>query len=273
MRQLDIATHFLTTLAQTTAHHLPHMWQFPPLTDCTSMFDSPFTVVDSCLEFTYGVTSSIASAIYLTNKIWHYATSINAMRKDLVVKIFNAILDLDYLLDSWTPSSEPFASIGASKPNTLSLAQNLAMSFHSAAQIYFQSCFDLDSVNPNRYTLVHLSRSTLLALERAESDKARLSKAGASFGWPAFVAACEAPVELRPRWILYWQKLLRSRIGGMWRAWDVVEEVWRRVDTKPMHDTNVRFSKTMGVTSIPIRVYEPTWAAVLRERSMTILAA
>lgn len=273
MRQLDLAGLFLTTLAQTTAHHLPAVWQFPVLTTTTPIFNSPFTEVDSCLEFTYGVTSSIASAIHYTNKIWYYATSTSATAKDLVVKIFDAILDLTDMLDSWTASSEPFTSIGPSEPATLSLVQNLAMSFHSAAQIYFQSCFDLDSINPNRCSLAHLSRCTLLALEGAESDKARLSKAGASFGWPVFVAACEAPVALRPRWIAYWQKFLTSRIGSMHRAWNVVEEVWSRTDAKPLYDTTVRLSRVLEVGSTQIRISEPIWAAVLRERSMTLIAA
>ncbi|KEF60176.1 uncharacterized protein A1O9_05026 [Exophiala aquamarina CBS 119918] len=273
MRQLDIAGLFLTTLAQTTAHHLPEVWQFSLFTTNTPIFNSPFTEVDSCLEFTYGITSSIASAIYYTNQIWYYATSTSATSTDLIIKIFDAILDLADMLDCWTPSAEPFASIGPGKPGTLSLVQNLAISFHSATQIYFQSCFDLASISPTRSSLTHLSRCTLLALERAESDKARLSKAGASFGWPAFVAACEAPEELRPRWALYFQKLLTSRIGSMQRAWNVVEEVWRRMDTVPARGATERRSRIMRVESTPIRILEPVWAAVLREGSMTLIAA
>jgi len=273
MRQLDIASLFLTTLAQTTAHHIPDVWDYPALTTATTIFQSPFTEVDSCLEFTYGVTSSIASAIYFTNKVWHYATSTSVARTELVVRIFEAILDLADMLDSWTPCLEPFNSIGPSELVTLSLVQNLAMSFHSAAQIYFQSCFDLSSVNSNKRSLAHLSRCTLLALEGAESDKARLPKAGASFGWPVFVAACESPVELRSRWISYWQKLLTSRIGGMRRALNVVEEVWRRADTEPPYGTTARFSRILEVRSARIRISEPIWATVLREHAVTLIAA
>jgi hypothetical protein len=270
-RQLDTSSFFLTTIAQTTAHHRPELWHFPSYSDNASLFDTPFTAADTCLEHTYGITSSIASIIYLINKFWHYVRAGTLTDDSFTDMLAPAIATLVAKLNSWTAYSELFTSVTTDDSATLSLARYLATSFYCSTQIYFHCCFKSNSQR-DRSELLHLSNLTLLALERAELEKLSMPRAGASISWPALVGACVAPTELRRRWTKYWNKLLSYQIGHTQATWEIVLEVWKEVDTKVVKSTDVQLPAALPVDFGRYQASEPIWTSILRNRDIAILA-
>lgn len=265
MRQLDTISIFLLTLAQTTTHHdLPSSASYE-----TPLLESPFTSVDTSLEFTYGITPTLASFIFLTRKLWSYARSIGSDEVFAIAHVSEPIVSLAQSLNAWKTTSEQFSTIIADDAATLCLARHLANSFHCAAKIYFYSCFRFDEPNVEQPDMIELSEQTLFALEKAEIGKIRLSGTGASIGWPAFVAACEAPPELRPKWTKYWEAFINYRIGNIQIVWDIVKEVWKRTDEK---DSSERSGMDVVAHLGPISICTPKWIEVLKDRKATILA-
>ncbi|KIV83894.1 hypothetical protein, variant 3 [Exophiala sideris] len=272
-RQLAVNSAFIATLAQTTTHHPP---PFINLLESNqdSLFESPFKTSDTSLEFTYGITSTTASFMYLTNKFWQCAHSAASFGLTVLGEITDAILTLSCLIESWTPSLEPFTSIPANDTASLALARDLAMSFNYAARIYFRSCFNLERSSARSATRAELSELTLMALEKAETNKNMTSRSskfgvkGASISWPAFVAACEAPPELRPRWAEYWECLINYRIGNLTVVWSIVKDVWKSTD----QGSNANGFQSPPNNAESFQLTEPKWSKVLREANFSILA-
>ncbi|KAK4947610.1 hypothetical protein LTR10_013556 [Elasticomyces elasticus] len=272
-RQLAVNSAFIATLAQTTTHHPPPYINLVEFKQA-SLFESPFRTDDTSLEFTYGITSTTASFMYLTNKFWQCAHSAASFGLTVLSEITDAILTLSCLIESWTPSLEPFTSIPANDTASLALARDLAMSFNYATRIYFQSCFSLESSSARSATRAELSELTLMALEKAETNKNMTSRSskfgvkGASISWPAFVAACEAPPELRPRWAEYWECLINYRIGNLTVVWGTVKDVWKSTD----QGSNADDFQSPPNNAETFQLTEPKWSKVLREANFSILA-
>jgi hypothetical protein len=270
-RQLETSSLFLTTIAQTTAHHRPELWHFPTYSDKSSLFDTPFTAADTCLEHTYGITSSMASAIYLINKFWHYARSVTFRKESFTDVLVPAVATLTARLDSWTVHSELFTSVAADDNATLSLAKHLAKSFYHSTQIYLHCCFKSEP-QYDQIDFSYLSKQTLIALEQAEVEKLSVSRAGASISWPALVGACLAPTELRTRWTKYWNKLLGYQIGHMQATWEIVQEVWKKVDSETVNGSGAQLPAATIPDSGSYQSLEPIWVSVLSKKDIAILA-
>lgn len=274
IRQLDTNSFFLQMIALTTAHHRPELWYFPAYYGTASLFDNPFDITDTCLEHTYGITSSIASSIFLINKLWHYANNLPPVNESFASELGDALNILAKKINSWTPLSDPFSSIAAQDITTMSLARNLATSFCYSTLIYFHCCFVFNPPQSDRSMFSRLSLQTLLALERAEVETHSVKNTGAPISWPAFVAACKAPSELRQRWTKYWSALLSYQIGSQQAAWQIVQEVWRREDAgaEAAESGVIPLHAVQQVTSGTYQISEPVWTNVVKESGVTILA-
>lgn len=213
----------------------------------------------------------MASIIFLINKYWHYARSITFTDESCSDFLNTAIATLIAKLNCWTANSELFTSVAADDTATLSLARHLATSFYYSTQIYFRCCFDPGPLY-DQLDLLYLSSQTLLALERAELEKLSASRAGASISWPALVAACVAPEELRIRWTKYWNKLLSYQIGHMQATWEVVQEVWMKVDSEAINGTSGQSSAPKLPDSGSYQTLEPTWISIIKIKDTAILA-
>ncbi|KIW64181.1 hypothetical protein PV04_09134 [Phialophora macrospora] len=267
-RQLEICSIFMDTIALTTANHLDIMFGFPAYSTKPILLDTPFTTADIFLEHTYGVTPSVASMVYVTNKIWLYAQSRTNFQDLSPCEVDDSLKSLTEQLDTWSPASESYASVAVDDNSTNSLLRCLSTAFHCAARIYFLSCF---RVHPSRHDpsmLAHLSELTLAALEQSYHARPAKSRAGASLSWPAFVAACEAPPTAWQRWTRYWQTLLSNQIGTQQAAWEIVQEVWRRKDKACTQVSKTPTLARLGTT----HVIEPSWASVIRDNGIAIIA-
>ncbi|KAF2007285.1 hypothetical protein P154DRAFT_614685 [Amniculicola lignicola CBS 123094] len=274
IRQLDTNSFFIEMIALTTAHHRPELWQFSSYVDAASLIDTPFATTDTCLEHTYGITSSIASTIFLINKFWYYTNSATIYDELYACELGHAIAAVAIELRTWTPLSESYASVAIEENTSLSLAMSLASSFCYSALIYFHSCFLFDPPQSDESLFSRLSHDTLLALERAECESIQMSKVGAMISWPAFVAGCYSPPELRQRWTRYWSTLLKFRIGSIQAAWEIVQRVWRKERREETATTEDR-SQVYVTEQATFETYcciEPIWTWFVKDSGATIVA-
>ena len=255
----------------TTASSRTGRWHFGTYSDRPVLLDTPFSGEDTFLEHTYGVTSSIASMVYSINKIWLYTSGRTRIGPLTPQETEYSLASLAEQLESWSPSTELYASVLGDESVNSSLLESLSTSFYYAARIYFHSCFRFNDVRQDMMP-ARLSDLTLMAYEQSELARMPASKGGAPLSWPAFVAACEAPSHLRERWTHYWQSLLRHGLGTQQAAWQVVQEVWKTKDAEREEHFNDRNKKRVLARFTSFDVIEPSWTSVVRDSGATIFA-
>jgi arginine metabolism regulation protein II len=274
-RHLDTTSCFLSTIARTTLHQRPDLFLLPTKLDPCTLYDTPFTEADSYLEFTYGITSTVASFVYLTSKFWFYSRPSARTNSHASAELDKAIATLQSRLGSWTAESERFTSIATGDDSSLRLVRHLAESYHSASQIYFHLCFPSQATQEAAATsprpaLPVLSQRTLFSLEEAEATRSRSNSAAGPIAWPGFVAACVAPPRLRWRWAIYWETQLKYRIGSLLHVWEVVKAVWKQNDgLLSCGDGDVRHLSILPSETEP---FNAGWTPVLQQMNTTILA-
>lgn len=256
-RQLDSISAFLSTIAETTNHRLEPL-EYPGSDetndgDLTTRLSTPFDSENNCVEFMYGVTPRLANYIHAITKLSRYQAFYAKKGSDMPQSLHDDSEELKQSIKSWNIESETFSSIDPSDSLMLSVAQNCAMSFHSAIQLYYHARVTPCSVNER----ASLSQDALDALEAAERCKRKSMRYGtdimAPISWPAFIAACEAPENLHNEWQIFWEKLIKYRIGNLEKVWEVVKNVWIAKNEDALNES-------------------PSWNAVLRERDTAILA-
>jgi len=261
----------MDTIAMTTASSRTGRWHFGTYSDRPILLDTPFSGEDTFLEHTYGVTSSIASMIYSINKIWLYTSGRTRIGDLTTQEVEFSLASLAEQLETWSPSTEIYASVLGDDNFNTSLLESLSTSFYYAARIYFHSCFRFNDTRQDSMP-ARLSDLTLMAYEQSELARIPASKAGAPLSWPAFVAACEAPLHLRERWTSYWQSLLRHGLGTQQAAWQVVQEVWKSKDAEFDGEAMVVDDGRILARFDAFDVIEPSWAGVIRDNGITIFA-
>ncbi|KAL3487215.1 fungal-specific transcription factor domain-containing protein [Aspergillus germanicus] len=234
--QLLTICSFMSTLSRSTDPFLaPKPWKDGPAASIEYLLEtSPFLVDDHSLEFTYGITATLARymdlTILLARHIDYYAT------RDLLVpfSLQKVVSDLRDALETWTITTEPLASVPTADHETLSLVTCHILAFHASLVIYFHTrtrcCTRSSSSAPQ--DLHHYNRICVTNLLAAEALKSSCGtrigwNAMAPIVWPGFIAACEAEVHERPLWRTWWVSVQRYCIGSIASLWEVVQEVWR----------------------------------------------
>jgi arginine metabolism regulation protein II len=271
VRQLEITSMFMDTIANTTATDWAEPRHFPRYSDQPVLLDVPFEATDTFLEHSYGITTSIASMIYSTNKIWLYTQGLTDIGPLSTEEINDSLAHLAEQLERWAPSSEDYTSFSGADAVQMPLMKSLSTAIYYATRIYFHSCFRSNSTHQNSMP-TRLSDLTLMALEQSESVRGPTIKAGAPLSWPAFIAACEAPPALRGRWTHYWQTLLKHQIGTQQAAWEIVQEVWRRKEVDEQGGLVMGYEAPVLATLDSCQVVEPAWISVIRDFGITIFA-
>jgi arginine metabolism regulation protein II len=262
---------FMDTIANTTATDWMEPRHFPQYSNTPVLLDVPFEATDTFLEHSYGITTSIASMIYSTNKIWLYAQGLTDIGPLPSSEVNHSLATLAEQLETWAPSSENYTSFAGDDAMHMPLLKSLSTSIYYATRIYFHSCFRFNSTRHNSMP-TRLSDLTLMALEQSESVRSPSSKAGAPLSWPAFIAACEAPPALRGRWTQYWQTLLKHQIGTQQAAWEIVQEVWRKKEIEELGGCEMGYEAPVLATLETCQVVEPAWISVIRDYGITIFA-
>lgn len=205
---------------------------------------SPFCPNDTSLEFTYGISATLAHYMYLIIRSCQHLDYYEARDLSPPVSLRRAIATLGEALQTWSIDDEPLASVSRAEHETRSLVVCHVLAFHAALIIYLHSrtgWLDRHSKSersagaavPDESVMRHYGRICVTNLLAAESLKSSCGdragwRAMAPIVWPGFIASCEAEPDERPLWRAWWTGVRQYRIGSIQALWDVVQEVWRR---------------------------------------------
>ncbi|KAL2845866.1 fungal-specific transcription factor domain-containing protein [Aspergillus pseudoustus] len=246
--QLLTTSAFMSTLSRSTDPYLPpRAWR-----DNNSSSGSldyllqscPFRTDDHSLEFTYGITATLARYMDLTIRLSQHLAYYEARNLVLPDSLEKALSTAHKALTGWSITNEPLTSVrGEGDHETLSLVTCHILAFHAALVIYFYSRtsywhghpgYNFPSSSPTQISgdlIRQYNRVCVTNLLAAEALKSACStqtgwNAMAPIVWPGFIAACEAEPDERPLWRTWWMGVQRYCIGSIATLWEVVQEVW-----------------------------------------------
>jgi arginine metabolism regulation protein II len=241
--QLLTICSFMSTLSRSTDPFVPPKpWKDGPAASIEYLLEtSPFRVDDHSLEFTYGITATLARYMDLTILLSRHLDYYDTRNLPVPSSLQKVVSDLRQPLETWTITTEPLASVSKADHETLSLVTCHILAFHASLVIYFHtrtrwlatsSYTSTSSPQSQPRDLHHYNRICVTNLLAAEALKSSCGtrigwNAMAPIVWPGFIAACEADVHERPLWRTWWVGVQRYCIGSIASLWEVVEEVWR----------------------------------------------
>jgi arginine metabolism regulation protein II len=254
-KQLHNVCSFMTTMARSTQQDFtPVPWpDFESYEDLLAHLASPFIFDDHSLEFTYGITATLASLIHTTAKLHHHVLYYTANNLNVPDSLHTTINGHGDAITNWSLAEESFSSIHPTDCDTLAIIRHHAIAFHRAIFIHFHTL-----ILPTSPTVIaDYSQTTVENLIAAESLKrangARYHwKSMAPVVWPGFIASCEASFKDRVLWRSWWTSVQKYRIGSITRLWVVVREVW---DARDAGDLEI-----------------PGWAPILRTQGLRVIS-
>ncbi|KAL3457282.1 fungal-specific transcription factor domain-containing protein [Aspergillus heterothallicus] len=236
---------FMSTLSRSTDPYLPSKrWTrdapSAPIRDLLET--SPFRTDDHSLEFTYGITATLARYMDLIICISQHLSYYENRNLLPPSSLRHALSSLHEALTTWSITDEPLTSVNEGDHETLSLVTCHILAFHAALVVYFYTRTnweryylhgDSRSSDPSSNDVLrHYNRISVTNLLAAEALKSSCgSRAGwnamAPIVWPGFIAACEAELDEQPLWRTWWAGVQRYSIGSIAILWEVVQEVWQ----------------------------------------------
>ncbi|KAL4974024.1 fungal-specific transcription factor domain-containing protein [Aspergillus desertorum] len=254
---------FMSTLSRSTDPCLPaRPWEWkaerPPVSIDDFLATSTFARDNPSLEFTYGITTTLASYMELTIRLSQHLRYYHIHGLPLPLSLEQAICALHKALTAWSDTNEPLSSVSKGDSETLSLVRCHVLAFHAALVIYLYIVTGW-STDPSSTSIVrHYNRICVTNLLSAEALKTSYgAQAGwdamAPIVWPGFVAACKAAQDERPLWRTWWVCVQRYCIGSIAVLWEIVQEVWQEDD-------------------LQVRELEPRWMKVLRRSGRRVMS-
>ncbi|KAL4877604.1 fungal-specific transcription factor domain-containing protein [Aspergillus karnatakaensis] len=211
--------------------------------------------LEASIEFLYGITPSIARAIF---KIYRLSQYVAYYRREQVEEeypesLLSACESLADTLSSYAITSESFSSINAAtigaEEHMLDIARAQAKAFHNASLVYYYRSIQQCS----RASLHQEQRAVLDAMNEAEDLKVNTSTAApplinttltstgdssfpAPITWPAFVASCEAVGEHRKEWDTWWRRVQAYGMRSYEQQYAIIKMIWGRLEKDRGHE-------------------------------------
>ena len=120
---------------------------------------SPLHLEDSSLEFTYGITASLASFIHITIKLYHHVACYSANNLPVPESLQTVINAHGQSIGNWSLAQESFSSMHPKDHDTLAIIRHHAMAFHRAICIHFHTL-----VLPTSSTLISAYSQTAVEI-------------------------------------------------------------------------------------------------------------
>ncbi|KAI1363830.1 fungal-specific transcription factor domain-containing protein [Xylaria arbuscula] len=203
------------------------------------------------LEYTYGITVTLANFIHQTHSMakhvaW-YKTMSDTQPKDFI----DACNELYQAISGWRINDEPLTAFAESDDVTVLLANKHMQAFASSILIYFHTqVFPCDRTTMQ--LLVQTVALHLMDIEKIKKSTGYNTIQTASVAWPGFIASCQSATSDRAIWTEWWNAMSEYNIGNITNLWAVVRDTWALRDE--------------GVQD------EPMWATVLNRGGKRILA-
>lgn len=228
-----------------------------------------FYSLEPSIEFLYGITTSIAGAIFkiyrLSQYVAYYRDQSPRPEQEFPASLLQACEELADALGSYTITTESFSSMSPTEAegHMVDIARAQAKAFHNAALIYYYRSIQQCS----RGCLYQEQRAVLDAMNEAEELKVKASTAGntrpgsgssqaqssfpAPITWPAFVASCEAVGEERQAWDGWWRRVQGYGMRNYGQQYATVCRIWERMDENESEDWREMLAD-LGVRILPV---------------------
>ncbi|OJJ07631.1 hypothetical protein ASPVEDRAFT_46894 [Aspergillus versicolor CBS 583.65] len=220
-----------------------------------------FYSLEPSIEFLYGITTSIAGAIFtiyrLSQYVAYYRDQSPRPEQEFPATLLEACEALADALGSYTITTETFSSISPTEAegHMVDIARAQAKAFHNAALIYYYRSIQQCS----RDCLYQEQRAVLDAMNEAEELKVKSPTAGsgeqssfpAPITWPAFVASCEAVGEERQAWDGWWRRVQGYGMRNYGQQYETVCRIWERMDENESGDWR-EILAGLGVRILPV---------------------
>jgi arginine metabolism regulation protein II len=211
-----------------------------------------FYSLEPSIEFLYGITISIAGAIFRIYRLSQYVACYRSQGQEYPESLLEACETLADDLGSYTITSELFSTIDSSEAEAymVDIARAQAKAFHNAALIYYYR-----SIQECARSCLHQEQQAVLtAMNEAEDLKVSFGKHTsfpAPITWPAFVASCEAVGEERHSWDKWWRRLEVYGMRNYHRQYATVRSIWGKLGEDEIRDWR-EVLDTVGLRILPV---------------------
>ncbi|CAG8890083.1 unnamed protein product [Penicillium egyptiacum] len=211
-----------------------------------------FHSLEPSIEFLYGITISIAGAIFRIYRLSQYVACYRSQGQEYPQTLLEACETLADDLGSYTINSELFSTIDSSEAEAhmVDIARAQAKAFHNAALIYYYR-----SIQQCARSCLHQEQQAVLtAMNEAEDLKVSFGKHTsfpAPITWPAFVASCEAVGEERRSWDNWWSRLEVYGMRNYHRQYGTVRSIWAKLGEDETRDWR-EVLDTVGLRILPV---------------------
>ncbi|CAG8106900.1 unnamed protein product [Penicillium nalgiovense] len=211
-----------------------------------------FYSLEPSIEFLYGITISIAGAIFRIYRLSQYVACYKSQDQEYPETLLQACETLADDLGSYTITSELFSTIDSSEAEAymVDIARAQAKAFHNAALIYYYR-----SIQQCARSCLHQEQQAVLtAMNEAEDLKVsfgRQTSFPAPITWPAFVASCEAVGEERRSWDIWWRRLEVYGMRNYHRQYATVHSIWGKLGEDETRDWR-EVLDTVGLRILPV---------------------
>ncbi|GAW15162.1 hypothetical protein ANO14919_045710 [Xylariales sp. No.14919] len=203
------------------------------------------------LEYTYGITVTLANLIHRTCSIAKHVAWYKTINGPQTEDFADACNQLHQAISGWRISDEPLTAFAESDDVTVLLASKHMQAFAASILIYFYTrVFPCDGTTMQ--LLVQTVASHLTDIEKIKESTGYNTTQTASVAWPGFIASCQSAASGRTIWTKWWGTMSEYNIGNITNLWTVVQDTWALRDE--------------GVQD------EPVWAAVLTRDGKRVLA-
>ncbi|KAL3439749.1 fungal-specific transcription factor domain-containing protein [Aspergillus insuetus] len=252
---LNSICRILHLFGQTTLPHM-HPKRWPGYDELPRGADLYF--LEPSIEFLYGITTSIAGAIFKIYRLAQYLAYYRAGGEQYPASLLRACEMLADELCSYTINSESFSAIGREEEQgggsrMVAIARAQAKAFYHTALIYYYR-----SIQQCARSYLHREQQAVLAAMN-EAEDLKFSRGWemgpslfpAPITWPAFVASCEAVGGDRELWREWWGRVQRYGMRNYRQQFSTVCSIWGKLDNDETTDWREALAE-MGLRILPV---------------------
>ncbi|CAG9941723.1 unnamed protein product [Clonostachys rosea f. rosea IK726] len=231
-RQVNEISFFLSLLTRTLAFQ-PSSTTWSGREQQTLDEEMDLVQSNTCFEFMYGITPVIAGTILEMCRLGEYLLRFQqdgGNSSSIPDDLLEACESLGEKLLSWRFDLETISSIQANDVYISTIFYHQAHAWHHAALVYYyrriQSWKSADLTQEIQHTMEHMHAAEDSKMMPGSPRQGLM----APLTWPATIASLDAIGAQRDICRRWWERVLSYGLANIDKQWDVVQQVWERVD-------------------------------------------